>query len=60
MGRSIIQQGFSVFNELLVSVLNANVQMVETKYKLVVQQAFIKKKVALRIEAVDLQNEIDK
>ena len=56
----IIQNGFSVFNELLVSVLNENVSMVETKYKLVVQQAFTEKKVALRIEAVDLQNEIDK
>lgn len=52
--------GFSKFNELLVTVLNDNLDLLIPKYRQSVQDEFTAKKAALKKEAEDLLTEIDK
>lgn len=54
----IIIDGFSVFNYLLVDMLNENLTLLLTKYQQAVQAEFLSKKAELKKEAEDLLKEI--
>jgi hypothetical protein len=56
----VVTNGFSVFNELLVTVLNDNIGLLQTKFKKAVRDEFLVKKAELKTKAEELIVEIDR